>query len=39
MAENDGKLDEQVTEDSRFSLLTDALEQASQKVISKILRF
>ncbi|KAI9556443.1 hypothetical protein GHT06_016231 [Daphnia sinensis] len=37
MADNDGKVDEQVPEDSRFSLLTDALDQATQKVISKIL--
>lgn len=39
MADNDGKIDEQVHEDSRFSLLTDALDQATQKVISKILRY
>ncbi|XP_057373973.1 polyamine-modulated factor 1-like [Daphnia carinata] len=37
MADNDRKVDEQMPEDSRFSLLTDALDQATQKVISKIL--
>ncbi len=30
---------DQVNEDSRFSLLTDALDQASLKIVNKILRF
>lgn len=33
------KVDEQMTDDSRYSLLTDALDQASHKIINKILRY
>ena len=38
MAENEN-IEEQLNDESRFSLLNDALDQASHKVINKILRY
>lgn len=39
MAESDGNAQDQVDEESRLSLLNDALDQASKKIMNKILRY
>ena len=39
MATNDTSVEPKIPEDSRYSLLTDALDQASHKIVKKILRF
>lgn len=39
MASSEQKVDEQIPEDSRFCLFTDALDQASHKIVNKILRY